>query len=82
MPPRVSWCRSPDGCSACRWDTCWRVLWGRATGEAFGLDIAFASPLLFVAVALVGTAVLALLVMQPPLRRAVRFPPGEALHCA
>jgi putative ABC transport system permease protein len=55
---------------------------GWATGEAFGLDIAFVFPALFVAVALVGTALLALLVMQPPLRRAVRFAPGEALRYA
>ncbi len=33
-------------------------------------------------IALVGTVILALLVMLAPLRRAVRFKPGEALRYA
>jgi len=55
---------------------------GWATGEAVGLDIAFVFPLGYVAIALVGTVVLALAVMLAPLRRAVRFKPGEALRYA
>jgi putative ABC transport system permease protein len=55
---------------------------GWATGEAVGLDIAFVFPLPYVAIALVGTVVLALAVMLAPLRRAVRFKPGEALRYA
>jgi putative ABC transport system permease protein len=55
---------------------------GWATGEAVGLDIAFVFPLAYVAIALVGTVALALVVMLAPLRRAVRFKPGEALRYA
>ena len=36
----------------------------------------------YVAIALVGTVILALLVMLAPLRRAVRFKPGEAIRYA
>jgi putative ABC transport system permease protein len=39
-------------------------------------------PLGYVAIALVGTVILALVVMLAPLRRAVRFKPGEALRYA
>ena len=35
-----------------------------------------------IALALAGTVVLALLVMVLPVRRAVRFPPGEAIRYA
>ena len=55
---------------------------GWAAGEATGIDIAFVFPLLYVAIALVGTVILALAVMLAPLRRAVRFKPGEALRYA
>ena len=55
---------------------------GWAAGDATGLDIAFVFPLTYVAIALVGTVVLALAVMLAPLRRAVRFKPGEALRYA
>jgi len=55
---------------------------GWAAGEAVGLNIAFMFPLGYVAIALVGTVVLALVVMLAPLRRAVRFKPGEALRYA
>ena len=55
---------------------------GWVAGEAVGLDIAFVFPLGYVAIALVGTVLLALLVMLAPLRRAVRFKPGEALRYA
>ena len=55
---------------------------GWLAGNAVGLDIAFVFPLSYVAVALVGTVLLALVVMLAPLRRAVRFKPGEALRYA
>jgi len=55
---------------------------GWATGEAVGLDIAFVFPPSYVALALVGTVVLALAVMLAPLRRAVGFKPGEAIRYA
>jgi putative ABC transport system permease protein len=53
-----------------------------AAGEATGLDIAFMFPLEYVAIALVGTVILALVVMLAPLRRAVAFKPGEAIRYA
>jgi putative ABC transport system permease protein len=53
-----------------------------ATGEAVGLSIAFVFPLSYVAIALAGALVLALMVMFVPLRRAVRLKPGEALRYA
>ena len=37
---------------------------------------------MYVAVALLGAVLLALVVMLAPLRRAVRFKPGEALRYA
>jgi putative ABC transport system permease protein len=55
---------------------------GWAAGEAVGLQIEFVFPLTYVALALAGTVLLALLVMLAPLRRAVRFKPGEALRYA
>lgn len=55
---------------------------GWATGEAVGLDIAFVFPLANVAIALLGTVLLALAVMLAPLHRAVRFKPGDALRYA
>ena len=55
---------------------------GWASGEAVGLEIAFVFPLGYVVIALVGTVILALLVMLGPIRRAVRFKPGEALRYA
>ena len=42
----------------------------------------FTFPALNIPIALIGTLILALLVMQIPLRRAVRFKPGEALRYA
>ena len=39
-------------------------------------------PAIYVAIALIGTVILALVVMLAPLRRAVRFKPGEALRYA
>ncbi len=51
-------------------------------GNAVGLDIAFVFPLGYVAIALAGTALLALVVMLAPLRRAVRFKPGDAIRYA
>ena len=55
---------------------------GWAAGEAVGIDIAFVFPLAYVGIALVGTVMLALVVMLAPLRRAVGFKPGEALRYA
>jgi putative ABC transport system permease protein len=50
--------------------------------NVFNQHVLFAFPVLNVPLALIGTVVLALLVMQIPLRRAVRFKPGEALRYA
>ena len=55
---------------------------GWLAGNAVGLDIAFVFPATHVAVALLGSVILALVVMLAPLRRAVRFKPGEALRYA
>ena len=55
---------------------------GWLAGNAVGLDIAFVFPLGYAAIALAGTVLLALLVMLAPLRRAVRFKPGEAIRYA
>jgi putative ABC transport system permease protein len=55
---------------------------GWAAGEAVGLDIALVFPLAYVGIALLGTVILALVVMLAPLHRAVRFKPGEALRYA
>lgn len=51
-----------------------------AVEEAVGISVTFVFPLVNIAVALVGTVVLAVLVMLAPLRRAVRLKPGEALR--
>jgi len=50
--------------------------------NVFNEHILFAFPALNIPLALLGTLVLALLVMQIPLHRAVRFKPGEALRYA
>ncbi len=50
--------------------------------NVFNEHILFTFPALNVPIALIGTVILALLVMQIPLRRAVRFKPGEALRYA
>ena len=50
--------------------------------NVFNEHVLFTFPALNVPIALIGTLVLALLVMQIPLRRAVRFKPGEALRYA
>ena len=55
---------------------------GWLAGNAVGFDIAFVFSGAYVAIALVGTVVLALLVLLAPVRRAVRFKPGEALRYA
>jgi len=55
---------------------------GWLAGNAVGLDIAFVFPLGNVAIAMIGTVLLALLVMLAPLRRAVRFKPGDAIRYA
>ncbi len=50
--------------------------------NVFNEHLLFAFPALNIPIALIGTLMLALLVMQIPLRRAVRFKPGEALRYA
>jgi putative ABC transport system permease protein len=50
--------------------------------NVFNEHVLFTFPALNIPIALIGTLILALLVMQIPLRRAVRFRPGEALRCA
>ena len=45
-------------------------------------DIALVFPAAYAGIALVGTVILALVVMLAPLRRAVRLNPGEALRYA
>jgi putative ABC transport system permease protein len=53
-----------------------------ATEDIINVHILFAFPLVNIPIALIGTLILALLVIQIPLRRAVRFKPGEALRYA
>ena len=50
--------------------------------EVVGIDFGFSFPPLNLLIALVGTVLLALLIMRIPLRRAVRFKPGEAIRYA
>jgi putative ABC transport system permease protein len=50
--------------------------------EVIGIDFGFSFPPLNLLIALVGTVVLALVIMRIPLRRAVRFKPGEAIRYA
>jgi putative ABC transport system permease protein len=50
--------------------------------NVFNEHLLFAFPALNIPIALLGTLVLALLVMQIPLRRAVQFKPGAALRYA
>jgi putative ABC transport system permease protein len=52
------------------------------TASMFGLDLPFVFPVMNLVSTLVGTIVLALLVLLAPVRRAVRFKPGEALRYA
>jgi putative ABC transport system permease protein len=53
---------------------------GWAAGESIGIDIAFTFPLAYVALALVGTVVVAVVMLLAPVRRAVGFRPGDALR--
>jgi len=50
--------------------------------EVVKIEFAFTFPPLNLLIALIGTVVLALLIMRIPLRRAVRYRPGEALRYA
>jgi putative ABC transport system permease protein len=50
--------------------------------NVFNQHLLFTFPALNIPIALIGTLILALLVIQIPLRRAVRFKPGEALRYA
>ena len=52
------------------------------TSSLAHIDLAFAFPTVNLAITLIGTIVLALLVLLAPVRRAVRFKPGEALRYA
>jgi putative ABC transport system permease protein len=52
------------------------------TENVINIHLIFAFPLINIPIALIGTLILALLVIQIPLRRAVRFKPGEALRYA
>jgi putative ABC transport system permease protein len=52
------------------------------TENVINVHLLFAFPFINIPIALIGTLILALLVMQIPLRRAVRFKPGEALRYA
>jgi putative ABC transport system permease protein len=54
----------------------------RLTSSAVGVELGFAFPPANVPLTLVGTVLLALLVLVAPVRRAVRFKPGEALRYA
>jgi putative ABC transport system permease protein len=52
------------------------------TSSLAHIDLTFAFPTVNLAVTLIGTIVLALLVLLAPVRRAVRFKPGEAIRYA
>jgi putative ABC transport system permease protein len=52
----------------------------KAVSNIMNLDLVATFPLTNIAIAFVGTIVLALLVMILPLRRAIRFHPGDALR--
>ena len=55
---------------------------GALAENVFNEHVLFAFPLLTIPIVPIGTLILALLVMQIPLRRAVRFKPGQALRYA
>lgn len=48
--------------------------------ELIGLDMALVFPIKFVLIAISMTIVLTVLIIQPPLFRAARFRPGDALR--
>jgi putative ABC transport system permease protein len=52
----------------------------QAVSNIMNLDLVGTFPIANLAIALVGTILLACIVMVPPLRRATRFQPGEALR--
>jgi putative ABC transport system permease protein len=52
----------------------------KAVSNIMNLDLVATFPLTNIAIAFVGTIVLAMLVMILPLRRAIRFHPGDALR--
>ena len=74
--------RCSAGCSASRSATRFARVLNWLLLEVVKIEFAFTFPPLNVLIALVGTVVLALLIMRIPLRRAVRFKPGEALRYA
>jgi len=55
---------------------------GALAENVFNEHVLFAFPRLNIPIVPIGTLILALLVMQIPLRRAVRFKPGQALRYA
>jgi len=55
---------------------------GALAENVFNEHVLFAFPLLNIPIVPIGTPILALLVMQIPLRWAVRFKPGQALRYA
>ena len=52
------------------------------TQSLMNIDLSFAFPAANVAITLIGTVVLALLVLQAPVRRAIHLKPGDALRYA
>ena len=50
--------------------------------EVIGIDFGFTFPPLNLLIALIGTVLIALLIMRLPLRRAVRLKPGDAIRYA
>jgi putative ABC transport system permease protein len=52
------------------------------TSSVADIDLSFVFPPINLAITLIGTIVLALIVLLAPVRRAVRFKPGEALRYA
>ena len=74
--------RSPAGCSGSRSATRSTASSSGSSGRSSTSRLPFVFPLWNVGLALVGTVVLALLVLLLPLRRAVRLRPGDALRYA
>ena len=50
--------------------------------EVIGIDFGFTFPPLNLLIALIGTVLIALLIMRLPLRRAARLKPGDAIRYA
>jgi ABC-type antimicrobial peptide transport system permease subunit len=52
----------------------------KAVSNIMNLDLVGTFPVMNILIALVGTVVLAMIMMILPLRRAIRFHPGDALR--